>query len=75
MNSFFVKGVSRHGYGEFVLHLVRTSTGWMQRVVEGDPEFKDCFNFDYVSKESEEELKSWIKCDLIKFNIEYETSS
>ena len=44
MNSFYVKGVSRHNYGEGVLHLVQTQTGWKQRVVEGDPLFKDCLN-------------------------------
>ncbi len=69
MNSFYVKGVSRHNYGEGVLHLVQTQTGWKQRVVEGDPLFKDCLNFDYVSKESEEELRSWLKCDMKKMNV------
>ena len=69
MNSFYVKGVSRHGYGEGVLHLVQTQTGWTQRVVEGGPDFKDCLNLDYVSKESEEDIKSWIRCDMKKMNV------
>ena len=69
MNSFYVKGISRHGYGQGVLRLVQTQTGWTQRVVEGDPDFKACLNFNYVSKESEEELRSWLKCDLKIMNI------
>lgn len=69
MNSFYVKGISRHGYGEGVLRLVQTQTGWIQRVVEGDPDFKACLNVDYVSKESEKELRSWLMCDMKKMNV------
>uniref|UniRef100_A0A6C0IXZ1 Uncharacterized protein n=1 Tax=viral metagenome TaxID=1070528 RepID=A0A6C0IXZ1_9ZZZZ len=28
------------------------------------PGFKACLNFDYISKESEEELRSWLECDM-----------
>ena len=69
MNSFHIKGVSRHGYGEGVLHLVQTQTGWKQRVVEGGPDFNACLNFDYVSKESEQGLRSWLNCDMKKMNV------
>jgi len=64
MSSFCVRGISRHGYGKGVLHLVQTPNGWKQRAVDGDPDFKDCLNVEYVSNESEEELKSWLKCDM-----------
>ena len=70
MNFFYVKGISRHGYGEGVLRLVQTQTGWTQRVVEGDPDFIDCLNVDYVSKESEEDLRSWLNCDMKKMNVQ-----
>tara|TARA_B110000027_G_C16066491_1_gene276998 strand:- start:912 stop:1151 length:240 start_codon:yes stop_codon:yes gene_type:complete len=69
MNSFYVKGISRQGYGEGVLRLVQTQTGWTQRVVEGDKDFKACLNVDYVSKESEKELRSWLMCDMKKMNV------
>ena len=70
MNSFYVHGVSREGYGTGVLHLVQTLKGWKQTAVEGDQNFKDCLNKEYVKNETEEELKSWFKCDFTKMNIE-----
>lgn len=69
MNSFYVKGVSKHGYGKGVVHIVETQNGWNQRVVEGETIFKDCLNFDYVSKESEEQLRSWLKYDMKKMHV------
>ena len=38
-------------------------------VVDGDSNFKDCLNFDYVCSESQEDLRSWLKCDMIKMSI------
>ncbi len=69
MNSFHVRGASRHDHGQGVLHLVQTPDGWKQRVVDGDSDFKNCLNFDYVCKESTEELQSWLKCDLKEMSL------
>ena len=69
MKSFYVRGISRNGHGQGVMHLVQTQNGWTQRVLEGDFNFCDCLNFDYVSKESEEDLKSWLRCDMRRMNI------
>jgi hypothetical protein len=72
MNSFYVHGISREGYGTGIMHLLRTPNGWKQRVVDGDPNFKDCLNKEYVNNETEDELKSWLKCDLTNIKSEDE---
>lgn len=64
MPGFYVEGVSRRGYGTGTVRLVQTSKGWEQRAVAGDRDFMDCFNFDYVSRESEGDLRAWLRCDM-----------